>query len=305
MSAGQWLQLFILGAIWGGSYFFMKVAVAEMGPFSIVLARCLLGALVLCAALLISGLKFPTAPRDLWDITVMALLNALIPFSLICWAEQYISSGLAAVFNATTPVFAALCLHFITHDQRLTPARITGVVAGLGGVAVLIGPDALQGLGDNLLAQLAALAAAALYAISAIYSRRLKHIEPLSIASSQVIATTLLSLPLVLLFDKPWLRPLPGPASLWSILALGVLSTALAYIMYFKLLATAGAANTTLVTFLIPISATVLGVLVLHEQLFARHYAGMALIGVGLVAIDGRFGRWLAQNFNRRAFRWN
>lgn len=305
MSAGQWLQLFILGAIWGGSYFFMKVCVADIGPFSIVFSRCLLGSIVLGCALLISKQSLPTAPKDIFDITVMALLNALIPFSLICWAETHISSGLAAVFNATTPVFAALCLHFITHDQRLTPARITGVIAGLGGVAILIGPDALQGLGDNLLAQLAALSAAALYAVSAIYSRRLKHIEPLRIATSQVLVTTLLCLPLMLLFDKPWLRPLPAPASLLSILALGVLSTAVAYMMYFKLLATAGAGNTTLVTFLIPISATLLGTLVLHEVLAGRHFAGMALIGVGLVAIDGRLGRWLAQNFNRRAWRWN
>jgi drug/metabolite transporter (DMT)-like permease len=272
----------------------MKVAVAEVPPLSIVFIRCALGALALLPVMWLSGFHLPRGRGNWFDIIVMALLNALIPFALICWSEKHISSGLAAVFNATTPVFTVLILHVISSEQRLTAAKAVGVLAGLGGVAVLIGPDAIKGLGANLLAQLAALAAAVLYAISAIYSWRLKHLPPYSIAASQVLATTLLALPLMLALDKPWRLALPSPATIWSLLALGLLSTAVAYIIYFKLLVTAGAANTTLVTFLIPISATLLGTLVLHEQLGLRHFVGMGLIGVGLLAIDGRAAKLLA-----------
>jgi len=223
----------------------------------------------------------------------MALLNNVLPFVLIAWGQHRIASGLASVLNATTPLFTVLVAHALTPDERLTPIKAGGVAVGFAGAAVMIGPDALGGLGTGALAQFACLAAALTYAFAGIFGRRFRRmgVTPVATAAGQVSASTLMLLPIMLLVDRPWTLAAPHAATWGAVLGVGLLSTALAYVLYFRILAVAGATNLLLVTFLIPVSAILLGVLVLHEALLPRQAGGMALIGMGLMLLDGRLPR--------------
>lgn len=303
MGAVEWALLLALSVLWGSSFFFAKVAVAEVPPFTLVLGRVGLAALALLLAVRLAGERMPRDP-GLWrSLLVMGALNNLIPFSLIFWGQTQIASGLASILNATTPLWTVLLAHALTPDEKLTAGRATGVVAGLIGVAVMIGPDALAGFGLHVLALLACLAAAVSYALAGIFGRRFRAmgISPLVTAAGQVTATTLMLLPAVLAIDRPWRLAMPGVASAASIVALALLCTALAYVIYFRILATAGATNLLLVTFLIPVSAILLGSLVLGERLEPRQVAGMSLIGVGLAAIDGRLARLIRRSLLPRS----
>ena len=230
-------------------------------------------------------------PSDagLWGaFLAMGALNNLIPFSLIFWGQTQIASGLASVLNGTTPLWAVVLAHVVALDERMTRSRLAGVLAGLIGVAVMVGPEAFQGLGSQVIAQLAVVGAAVSYAFAGVFGRRFKGHPPVVTAAGQVTATTVMMLPIVVLVDRPWLLPAPGLATWGAVVGLALLSTALAYVIYFRILATAGATNVLLVTFLIPVSAIALAVTVLGERLEPAHLAGMALIGLGLIAIDGR-----------------
>jgi len=293
MGLGDWTLLIVLSLLWGGSFFFIEGALAALPPFTLVLLRVSLAAAALHLFLRIRGLGMP-AGRLVWAAFFgMGLLNNAIPFSLIVWGQTQIASGLAAILNATTPLFTVLVAHAATRDERLTGGRLAGVVIGFAGVAVMIGPGALAGLGDDLLAQLACLAAALSYAFAGVFGRRFARlgVKPVQTAAGQVTASSLLLLPLALLVDRPWALPLPGPEVWAAVAALALLSTALAYILYFRILATSGATNLLLVTLLIPVTAILLGVAILGERLAAEHIAGMALIALGLAAIDGRPAR--------------
>jgi drug/metabolite transporter (DMT)-like permease len=220
----------------------------------------------------------------------MGLLNNVAPFCLIVWGQAHIASALAAILNATTPLSTVVVAHFLTDDEKMTGKRLAGVLFGLAGVAVMIGPDALKGLGGDLAAQLAVLLAAVSYAFAGVYGRRFARmgVAPLGAATGQVTASTIVLAPIALLVDRPWTLAPPSLAVWGAVVGIAALSTALAYVLYFRILATAGATNLLLVTFLIPISAILLGVLLLGERLDLRHFVGMALIGAGLAAIDGR-----------------
>lgn len=288
MSGGDWLLLAALSVLWGGSFFFAKVAVKELPPFSIVLGRVAIAALVLHLLVLASGQRMP---RDLklWrDFFVMGLLNNAIPFSLIFWGQKEIASGLASILNATTPLFTVLVAHGLTREERATPAKLLGVALGLLGVALMIGLDAASGLGAHLMSEVAVLGAALSYAFAGVFGRRFKGRPPLIVAAGQLTGSSTLILPLALAIDRPWAMPLPSLATCGAILGLALLCTALAYVIFFRILARAGATNLLLVTFLIPVSALLLGLTFLGEQLDVHQLAGMALIGLGLAAIDGR-----------------
>lgn len=292
MSNADWLRLMILSLLWGGSFFFVAVAVPHLPALSIVLVRVGLAALVLALILRAGRVPWPRGATVWRALAVMGLLNNAIPFSLFVLAQGQIGGGLAAILNATTPLWGVLVAHVVTSDERLTPTRGLGLVAGLAGVTVMMG----GALGDGtLLAQAACLAAAFSYALAGLWGRRFRAmgVAPLATAFGQVTTASLMLLPVVLLIDHPWTLPLPEPRVMAALLGLAVLSTALAYGLYFRLLATAGAVNLLLVTFLIPVSALALGVLVLGESLLPRHLAGMALIALGLAALDGRLGRTL------------
>lgn len=290
MRTTDWLLLLFLGLLWGGSFFFAAVALAELRPFTIVLSRVGIAALALW---LLMGLLRRRMPRDRasWRaFFIMGALNNAVPFSLIVWGQSHIASGLAAILNAMTPLFAMVLAHLVTVDERLTAGKLVGVLCGLVGVIVVVGPDALGGLGAGVLSEVACLAAALCYACAALFGRRFRRmgIDPFATAAGQVTASTALLLPIALLVDRPWLLPLPG-ATVWgALLSSALLCTALGYVVYFRLLASAGATNLLLVTFLIPVSAILLGALILGEQLAPRHFLGLALIALGLAATDGR-----------------
>lgn len=297
MSAPEWAMLLSLSVLWGGSFFFTRVALSALPPFTLVLLRVGLAAVILTIVVPLLGLKMPRQPRAWAAFFGMGLLNNAVPFCLIVWGQTHIASGLAAILNATTPLFTVVAAHVLTTDERMTGHRLVGVLLGFVGVAVMVGPAVLEGLGADLLAQVAVLGAALSYAFAGIFGRRFRRmgVPPLATATGQVTASALMLLPITLVADRPWTLPLPG-ASVWgAVFGSAVLSTALAYVLYFRILATAGATNLLLVTFLIPVSAFLLGALVLGERLAPQHFLGMALIGCGLAAIDARL--WA---FNQR-----
>ncbi|MET7244566.1 DMT family transporter [Methylobacterium sp. EM32] len=294
MTPSEWGLLLGLSVLWGGSFFFVGVALRALPPLTLVSLRVGLAAAILALVLRLRGIPMPRGASVWLAFLGAAFLNNAVPFCLIAWGQTHIASGLAAILNATTPLFGVLVAHVLTDDERLTPNRLAGVLAGLAGVAVMVGPSVLAGLGGEALAQGAVLLAALSYAFAGIYGRRFKRmgIPPLSAAAGQVAAATLLLGPVALAVDRPWTLAAPPVAAVAAVIGLAALSTALAYVIFFRLLASAGATNLMLVTFLIPVSALLLGALVLGEPVVPRQLLGMALIGLGLVAIDGRLLRW-------------
>lgn len=284
MKTREWLLLVMLSVLWGGSFFFIKVAVQDLPPLTIVLGRVGLAAIALTAFVYLSGQQMPTSPQVWRAFLVMGILNNLIPFGLIVWGETQIDSSLASILNATTPVFTAVLAHRLVPEERLTAARFVGVGFGVGGVVVLVGSEVLRGLNLQGLGQLAILGAALAYGCAGIYGKRFQQLPSAVAAAGMLICTTIVTLPLVLLFDHPETLK-PGIAAWGALLALGLLSTAIAYLIYFHVLAVAGATNASLVTFLIPISSLLLGILLLGERPSGNAFVGMALIFVGLVAV--------------------
>ncbi len=301
MGAGEWSILVLLSIMWGGSFFFLEIALVEIPPLTLVLCRLGLSALLMVLFMRFTRRAMPRRP-GLWPaLFLLAALNNAIPFSLFAYAQTHIAGGLASILNATTPLWGVIVAHVLTSDEKATPAKLGGVVAGIAGVAVMIGGGAFTGSGGNMLPQLACLAATLCYALAGVYGRRFRGwgVRPLEVATGQLIAATLLILPLALLVETPWHLPAPGLRTLLAVAGLAILSTTVAYFLYFSLIERAGATNALLVTLLIPVTAILLGTLVLGEVLRPRHWAGMALIAAGLVAIDGRlfdrFRRSLAQ----------
>jgi drug/metabolite transporter (DMT)-like permease len=290
MDQRQWLALVALSMLWGGSFLFAGIQVKWLPPFTIALVRVGLAAVILTALIHILGKRLPVDAATWRAFFVMGLLNNAIPFSLIVWGQNYIASGLAAILNATTPIMTVIVAHFATDDEKITANRLLGVLTGFAGVVVLIGTESLKGLGTGVLAQLAVLLAATSYAFAGIYGRRFKPmgVEPIVTATGQVIASSTLLFPIAIIVDAPWTLA-PPPIEVWlAALGMAVFSTVIGYVLYFRILASAGATNLLLVTFLIPISAIIMGAVGLGEHLAPRHFLGLAFIGLGLAAIDGR-----------------
>ena len=293
MGPADWAMLLGLSVLWGGSFFFNGVAVGQLPTLSIVTLRVGLAAAALWAVAGALGLRLPTDPAIWAAFLAMGLLNNVVPFGLIVWSQHAIASGLAAILNATTPLFTVIIATLLLPDERAGPLRLTGVAIGFLGVVVMVGPAALEGVSGNLWPQIACLGGALSYAFAGVFGRRFKrmHINPVVVAAGQVTASTAFLLPVTLIVDMPWRLAAPSLTTWAAIAGLALLSTALAYVLYFRILSRAGATNLLLVTFLIPVSAIGLGVLVLGETVTAGQMQGMALIGIGLVAIDGRLLR--------------
>lgn len=291
MSLRVWIWLVSLSVLWGGSFFFAKVAVAELRPLTVVFGRVALAAFALNLSLWLTGKSLFRRETPWAAFIFMGLLNNLIPFSLIFWGQTQIASGLASILNATTPLFTLVVAHVTTRDERINGAKVAALLTGFTGVVFLVGPDLLVGDRSGLAGQLVCLAAALSYAFAGVYGRRFQSmgVAPMQAAAGQVSASAMLILPIMLLVDRPWTLPATPSASVWAALAgLALLSTALAYVLYFRILAATGATNLLLVTFLIPLTAILLGTVILGEHLVERHFAGMALIGAGLAVLDGR-----------------
>ncbi|MBT3437118.1 MAG: DMT family transporter [Oceanospirillaceae bacterium] len=290
-------MLITLSVLWGGSFFFVGVAVTELPTLTIVTLRVGLAAVTLWVIALIMGLQPPKSIKIWLSFIAMGLLNNVIPFSFIVWGQAHIASGLASVLNATTPLFGVVVAGLLLADERATPMKLVGVVVGFIGVVMMVGMPSL-GLASQsaTLAQFAILVAALSYAFAGVFGRRFKGmgLSPVVVAAGQVTGSSLVLAPVALYIDGlPTLLGTDAPslASWASILTLAVFSTALAYVLYFKILASAGATNIMLVTLLVPMSAILLGSLFLHETLEWVHFVGMGLIAMGLAVIDGRLIR--------------
>ncbi len=295
MSTRVWIWLLSLSVLWGGSFFFAKVALAELQPLTVVFCRVALAALALNVVLVMAGRPLFRRGTPWRSFAAMGTLNNLVPFGLIFWGQTQIASGLASILNATTPLFSLLVGHFIAREERIGGLKFGALLLGLGGVAVLMGPRAIIAAPD-IAGQLACLGAALSYAFAGVYGRRFSRVgvAPLDAAAGQVTASAMLILPIMLMVDRPWELPAPPSFPTWSaLMGLALLSTALAYVLYFRILAVAGPTNLLLVTFLIPVTAIGLGALVLGERLQPQQFAGMLLIGLALVLLDGRLPRFL------------
>lgn len=288
MTPALWLQLFALSALWGGSFLFGRIAMAHLPAMSTAFARVLLAA----AALWLFALATRRNPATLLPaagaLLVVGLFNNAIPFSLILWGQKEIGSGLASVINAMTPVWTLILAQIATSDEKIAPARAAGMVCGFAGVAILIGGDALDGLSASTLAQLAVLGASLSYAVAGVFARRLRGLDPVLLAAGQLTASSLLLLAPALLVDRPWELPAPPGEAVLAVVALALLCTAAAYVLFFRILAGAGAVNVSLVTFLAPVGAILLGAAFLGERFEAGQAVGVVCIAAGLAAIDGR-----------------
>lgn len=284
----EWALLIGLSIIWGGSYLFMKVAVASVPVLTIVFARVALGAFALALVILVIRTHFPKGVGVWRAFLGMGIINNVIPMSLIVYGTSKIDAGLASIINAMTPLFAIIIAHFATTDERFIANRLIGVALGVCGVIVLIGPSFLFNTEINLWGELACLAATLSYASASIFGRRFARmkLQPIQIAFGQTASASLVLLPISFIIDKPWTLVMPTEEAILSIAALGILCTAIGYLMYFRVLNNSGAVAVALVTLLIPPSALVLGIFVLGETLSLTDLVGMGLIGIGLVIVN-------------------
>jgi drug/metabolite transporter (DMT)-like permease len=297
MNGSDWATLLALALIWGAAFMFISVAVREVPPLSYVWARLTLATAAMWLYLWWRGLP-AGLPRQVWgSMLVLALLNNVVPFILFGWGQTHIASGLASILNATTPIWGVIVAHLFTRDEKLSGRKLVGVLLGFGGVIAMIGPDLLGSIGNNVLAQLACVTAALCYALAGVWARRFKAmgLPPVAVTTGQLTVGALIMLPIALMADRPWLAPLPSLQAIGAIAALAVVCSAFAYILYFRLIDGAGATNALLVTLLVPPVAILLGALFLGEILQPRDFAGLALIALGLAAIDGRLLRVLAR----------
>jgi drug/metabolite transporter (DMT)-like permease len=303
MNRSDWLTLIALALIWGAAFLFISLAVSEVAPLTYVWLRLTVAA---GAMWLFLWWRSESAglPRQVWGaIIVLALFNNAIPFVLFGWGQTHIASGLAAILNATTPIWGVVVAHLFTNDEKLSGRKLAGVLLGFAGVTVMIGPALLGSIGNNVLAQLACVTAALCYAFAGVWARRFRPmgVSPMSVTTGQLTAGALVMLPIALIVDRPWLDAMPSLKAIGAIAALAVVCSAFAYILYFRLIDRAGATNALLVTLLVPPVAIFLGSLVLHEVIEPRDFAGLALIALGLAAIDGRLLKALSAGRARQA----
>jgi drug/metabolite transporter (DMT)-like permease len=302
MRTTDWLLLALLSVLWGASFFLIAVANPEVPPFTLVLARVALAALVLVPLAYLLGQRLPATAAGWRPFVVQAALNNVIPFTLIAYGELRIASGLAAVLNATTPLFTLLVVRLFA-GEALTGSKAAGVLLGIAGVGILVGPEVLSANASGVVGMLCILGAALSYAFSALSMRGLRSISPLVTSAAQVTCSSLLLLPLAGVAERFWLLPMPGAPAVFAVLGLALVSTAFAYIVFFRINASAGPSNVMLVTLLIPVTATILGVLVLGEKVTPHQAAGALVIASGLAVIDGRVLAWMRLRAEERGKR--
>lgn len=292
MNAQTWGLLALLGMIWGGSFFFARVAVGHVPPATLVLLRVGIAALALHVYVAGRFGIYETLRARWREFLLLGLINNAVPHMLIFLGQTQIGAGLASILNATTPIFTVLIANQLTADEKLSSEKIAGCLIGLVGTAVLIGPRALAPFtgdsGPPLWAVLLPVLAAVSYGFAATYGKRFRGTAPPVIAAGQMTASTLLMLPVSFVLDTPWQLPLPPLSAILAVLALALISTAYGYILFFRIMAAAGATNTSLVTLLVPPSAIIAGMLFLGETLTPLGLLGMALVLFGLVVLDGR-----------------
>lgn len=290
MGPAEWAMMTALALLWSLTFFIVEIALREIGPFWLVTGRVAFGAATLWILVLALGVRRPGSLADWRDLLVMGLLNNAIPFTCIFWGQVYITSGLASILNATTPIFTVIIAHILLTDEKATPLKSVGVLFGIAGVIVLIGPEALQGIGGDLWGQIAVICAAISYGFASVWGRRLARLPSMTNSAGMLTMSTMLMIPVSLYaegtprLDLSW--------GTWtSILVLGIACSGLAYILFFRILERAGATNLVLVTLMIPPGTILLGVVFLDESLTVPAIIGMGLIFIGLAFVDGRLFR--------------
>ena len=291
MSARNWGLLLLLALLWGSSFFFYKVLVAALPPITVVLGRVGIAAIAMNLWLLAQGQPMPMSGKLWLRFLLLGFLNCSLPFVMIAWGETRISSGLASILNATTPIFMVAVAHWGTEDEKLSAGKAMGIALGILGVIVLVGPGVLGG-GSAIWGEVAVIVASCSYGFGGVYSRRFRDLSPLQAATGQMTGATILLIPLSLLFDQPWTLASPDPDVWAAWLAIALVNTALAYVVYYRMVATVGVTYISLVTLLIPVIALLLGAAFLGESVTLQALAGMAIIALGMVVTDERlFGQ--------------
>ncbi len=270
--------------LWGASYTLIKIGVATIPPITFIAARTLIAGVILFAILRLRGLKLPSDGVTWKRFMFQACLNSVIPFTMIAWAEQSVDAGLATILNSTSPIFTFLLTVFLTQHEPATARKLFGVVAGIVGICLIVGLEALNGLGRDLWAQLAIVAATVSYAAAAIFGRGFKGLDPIMPAAGSLISGTAILLPFSLLVDQPWTMA-PSMDSIWALIGLSVFSTALAFVIYFRLLETLGSVGTTAQAYLrVPIGVGI-AILFLGEALTSTMLAGLVCVIAGVAAM--------------------
>jgi len=291
MKLKNFLLLVLLASMWGPSFLFIKVAVEDIPPMTMVFGRVATGAIVLLFLLRLQGSHLPKWGPIWKHIAVVALVHNAIPFVLFSWGEQYIDSGLAAILNGTVPFFTIILAHYFAENDRITPVKIIGILIGFGGMVLLAVPSFGDGVRATTWGVLAITAASFLYGIAIVYTRNhLRGLQPMAAPTGQMMIASLYMLPLSLLVDRPYLLPMPSLASLGSMLMLGILGTALAFTVYYRLLERASASYVSMTTYMIPVFGVILGAVVLHEAITWERVAGCGLILFGVMIVNGLIG---------------
>jgi drug/metabolite transporter (DMT)-like permease len=290
-TAVEFALLALLATLWGASYTFIKLGVATIPPITLIAARTLIAGVLL---LIVMRWRKVNLPRDAatWRrFLFQACLNSVVPFTLIAWAERSLDAGLATILNSTAPVFAFLLTFAVTRHEPVTGRKLFGVLAGLAGICLIVGVQALGGLGEQLAAQIAIVTATICYAGAAIFSRGFRGLDPMAPAAGSLLCGAAILIPISLAVDRPWTLA-PSISSMLALLGLAIFSTALAFVIYFRLIQTLGSVGTTAQAYLrVPIGVA-LGVLFLGESLTSTVWIGLGcvVIGVAAMTIPARAG---------------
>lgn len=276
--------LLALATLWGASYTFIKIGVGTIPPVTLIAARTLIAGGILLFVIRSRGMSLPKDATTWRRFLFQACLNSVIPFTLIAWAERTVDAGLATILNSTSPIFAFLLTAAITRHEAVTARKLLGVIAGIAGTCLIIGVQAFDGLGQELWAQVAIVAATVCYAGAAIFGRGFKGLDPIMPAAGSLICGAAILIPISFVVDRPWTLA-PSPESVFALLGLSVFSTALAFVIYFRLVQTLGSVGTTAQAYLrVPIGVAI-GVVFLGESLTSTAWAGLICVIVGVAAM--------------------
>ena len=304
MKLKNFLWLLFLASLWGPSFLFIKIAVAEIPPLTLAAGRVGVAALLLYLILRMQRYNLPQFGPVWKHFAFMGLVHNALPFTLFNWGEQYIDSSLAAILNGTTPLFTIVLAHFLVEDDSLTPSKLVGAIIGFSGLTLLVAPSLLGGMSATGWGLIAVLVAALCYGLAVVYSRlHLRGLPPLVASTAQLTLATLYMLPLAFLVEQPLSLPVPSLTALGAVLFLAVFGTALAFVVYYRLIERTNASYVSMVTYLIPVFGVILGIIVLNEQLTWNAYVGCALILGGVMIVNGLIkpSRWFYRLVNVRA----
>jgi len=294
LGAPEWGLILLQSMLWGSSYFFVAMVQGQLPVFSVTAFRSLPAAAVLLLVVVVFlGYRLP-AQLSQWALFLkFAVINTYIPHLLVVWAQSRATGGMAAIFNATAPVFGIFLAHLLTHDEKLSGHKLAGILVGVMGVVILVGADFGMGSGLDILAKLALLAAPLCYVSANIYARHhLSEHHPFVIAVMQMLCSMIVAIPIALVIDQPWNSPPPSMQALVALAGMGILGSGLSSLCHFTVLRRAGVTNASLVTLIMPLTPIFLGGLFLGERLTQRDILGASVIAAALILIDGRVLQW-------------